>query len=243
MEELTDDAKEMLEALKVEETPSKTSSERMWAAVAAGGAGAALLGGIGKGKLLLLGALGITGVVALVLVTGPETPEPTGRGGEVATVSDGVGPSAVNEPEVPPEANEPEPPEVNEPEPKTTADPSPGALDAPLEPAEVDEPEPRPKARSRVEPSADTLEEELSLLGDAKAALGRGDAKSALSILGKHKKQFPRSSFAEEREFLRMTALCDAGKQAEARSAAERFLKKHPSSALSPRVKKLCTDP
>lgn len=238
MEELTDDAKEMLEALKVEETPSKTSSERMWAAVAAGGAGAALLGGIGKGKLLLLGALGITGVVALVLVTGPEEPQPTGPGGQVAAVSSTPEPSTPDEPQVEVEPEpEPEPPPV----PKTTADPS--LDDDPEPPAEIiEDPEPRPKPRPKPEAGPDTLEEELSLLGDAKAALSKGDTGAALSILGRHKKQFPRSSFGEEREFLRMTALCDAGKKDEARSAAERFLKKHPSSALSPRVKKLCTD-
>jgi TolA-binding protein len=232
MEELTDDAKDMLDALKADETPSKASSDRMWSAVAAGGAGAALLAGIGKGKLLLLGALGITGVVALVLVAAPGA-GPGGGDGEaspaVAAHSEGVEDRPVR-PEPAPE--DPEIVEAPEPEPEIPEAPEPKA-------AEPDERVEKPKPQ----PAPDDLEKELSLLGDAKSALRQGDTAEALGILNRHRKDFPRSSFGEEREFLRMTALCDSGKKDKARKVAERFLKKHPSSALSPRVEKLCQDP
>lgn len=229
MEELTDDAKKMLDNLKTDETPSKATSERMWAAVAAGGATAAIAGGIGKTKLILFAAFGITAIGALVVYGQPEEdPSAVGRGmGSTvpqATASPGPDPEPEPEPEPTPEEPIVEPPPV-EPTPEVET-PESDTTHKPAQPAA---------------PAAADLERELELIGEAKVALRQDDAKEALRILSEHKKDFPRSSFGEERAFLKMTALCDMGQRDKARKEAERFLKKHPKSALTPRVQTLCT--
>lgn len=232
MEELTDDAKKMLDALKTDETPSKTSSERMWAAVAAGGATAALAGGIGKGKLLLFAAFGITAIGALVVLTQLDEQGGTATRGEATAVASTGEPARPDpEPAVVPPAPEEEP---------AVEDAPPIEPDA-AEGSPSERPEPKPATKEA--PSADDLERELELIGQAKSALRGGDAKETLRILSEHKTDFPRSSFGEERAFLKMTALCDLGQKKQARREAERFLKKHPKSALTPRVETLCTEP
>jgi hypothetical protein len=238
MQDLSEPAKRMLEALKADETPSKASADRMWAAVAATGAAATVAASLGKGKLLLLGALGITGGVALWVFAGPPALEPTTSGSARSSTDARVAPANVEaQAELPPAS--------------VVETPAP-ALDAPA-PAPVTAPEPAPVVprslakKTPVKPSASAtqavdLERELALLSDAKAALGRGDAAGALAGLARHRRDFPRSSFGPERDFLRMTALCELGRRDEAREMAADFLERHPDSALRPRVEQVCRD-
>lgn len=232
MEELTDDAKKMLEALKTDETPSKSTSDRMWAAVAAGGATAAIATGLGKTKLILFAALGVTTIGAIVYLAQPDQ-EPGGTAG-IGSAAPSTAASANTEPEPDPRPEPEPPPEEPTVEPESEQQPEP------------DQPTPTPAGETKKNtapvPTAADLERDLELIGEAKVALRQKDAQEALRILNEHEKDFPRSSFAEERAFLEMTALCDLGKKDRARKQAERFLKKHPKSALTPRVKTLCTD-
>jgi len=233
VDELTDDAKKMLDSLKTDETPSKASSDRMWAAVAAGGATAALAAGIGNGKLILFAALGITAIGAIVVLSQPdEDASAVGRG--MGSAAPQVTATAGDPKPEPEPLEEPEEPEV---EPQPEVEPPP---EVEVDPAQ---PETKKTGATAAPPTAGDLERELEMIGEAKTALRQKDAKEALRILTDHKKDFPRSSFGEERAFLKMTALCDLGQAEKARKEAERFLKKHPKSALTPRVKTLCTEP
>jgi hypothetical protein len=165
MQDLSEPAKRMLEALKADETPSKASADRMWAAVAATGAAATVAASLGKGKLLLLGALGITGGVALWVFAGPPALEPTTSGSARSSTDARVAPANVEaQAELPPAS--------------VVETPAP-ALDAPA-PAPVTAPEPAPVVprslakKTPVKPSASAtqavdLERELALLSDAKA--------------------------------------------------------------------------
>lgn len=65
-----------------------------------------------------------------------------------------------------------------------------------------------------------TLAEEVALMGEARAALARGDATAALAALDRHADRFPHGTLASERDVVRITALCDAGRDGEARIAA-----------------------
>jgi len=232
MQELSEPAKRMLEALKAEETPSKTSADRMWAAVAATGATATAAAALSKGKLLWLGALGIASGVALWIIVMPPAPERT----PVASDPDSRTAEVSREP-VPASAPLPT---------------SPAASRAPTmaEPVTVPESVPVPRAAPKksevkakaIVSEAEDLERELALLSEAKAALGRDDPDGALTRLARHRNDFPRSSFAPERDFLRMTALCRLGRREQARRMAAEFLERHPGSALRPRVEQVCRD-
>jgi hypothetical protein len=243
MEELTDQAKQMLDALKAEETPSKASSDRMWGALA-GGAAAGAIVGLSKGKLLMLGALGVTGVVALVLFTGQGPDDESDTASTDPGARGGAPVVAVDEPEPEPEPElelvEPEPePELVEPAPEPAPEPASEPAREERAPKASATPAPEPAPTNAVEGSAD-LERELSLLAEAKGALRRGDAQGALRRLKAHRKEFPRSTFGEERDLLRMTALCEVGERDEARREAKSFLKRNPSSALTAQVRRVC---
>jgi hypothetical protein len=84
------------------------------------------------------------------------------------------------------------------------------------------------------------IEGEAQLLGDANAALGRGDAAGALARLGEHANKYPSGALRQEREGLTIVALCQAGRQSEGRAAAERFLSRTSKSAMATRIREAC---
>lgn len=67
------------------------------------------------------------------------------------------------------------------------------------------------------------LAEEIALLQRARRALARGDAAAALSALDEHAARFPGGTLAPERAHARVSALCLAGRRAEAETEAERL--------------------
>jgi hypothetical protein len=75
-----------------------------------------------------------------------------------------------------------------------------------------------------------TLAGERALLDLAHAALGRGDTVTALDALSRHTRQFPRGTYREEREALRVQCLRDMGKHDDARRAAASFAEQYPNS-------------
>jgi hypothetical protein len=231
MEELSDEAKRMLDAFKAAETPPRGASDRMWTAIAAGGAGLGLSAMLAKGKLIALGGIVLGGLVGIVLLVPPHDEVPTVSGRAAPEVA---APDAVERPEAP--LPTPGPPVV-----------PPAATTAPATP-------PGPADRSRrgatrteapaeeAAPAGD-LERELTLLGRAKTELAAGRPARARELLAEHAQAFPRSSFAEERELLSITALCDLGRAREARAGVEGFKRRHPGSALSERVEAICAAP
>ena len=114
----------------------------------------------------------------------------------------------------------------------TTASPQPSALPV------------RAEARSRgpspAEPrsSAPSVREEIQLLADVRAALARGDGAAALRRLDEH--VTADRQFSAERSAARILALCSLGRVAEARRAADAFLRDHPRSVQRTAVERSC---
>jgi hypothetical protein len=88
-----------------------------------------------------------------------------------------------------------------------------------------------------------TLPAELDLLHDAQSQWRAGNAAGALSLLEKHRKRFPRSQLAAERDALTVLSLCRTNRTAEARAVAKRFLQTTPRSPLRTSVEESCAAP
>ncbi len=89
---------------------------------------------------------------------------------------------------------------------------------------------PTPKRRARPTTAASTLAEELQLLRDARQLLRAGQATDALEVVARHRRAFPASTFAEERDATEITALCRAGRDEHARRKADAFARRFPAS-------------
>jgi outer membrane protein assembly factor BamD (BamD/ComL family) len=77
-------------------------------------------------------------------------------------------------------------------------------------------------------------------LEQADADLRQGDPNAALARLAEHASRYPGGALREEREGIRVVALCRAGREAEGKAAAERFLARSPRSALATRIRAAC---
>ncbi len=95
----------------------------------------------------------------------------------------------------------------------------------------------RPKVRETnaktSESANDPLARELVLLKRARSAVSAGNQAAALTAIGEHAQQFPSGRLREEREALRVTALWNMGRRAEAQRAAARFVQQFPRSVLA----------
>jgi hypothetical protein len=88
-------------------------------------------------------------------------------------------------------------------------------------------------------PEADALRHELAVLHEAHASLRAGRPDQALALLQPHA-PLDRGPLAEEAEIVRITALCQAGRDRDARAAADLFLARWPSSPVSARLRLGC---
>lgn len=95
---------------------------------------------------------------------------------------------------------------------------------------------PRPAAPSVSR--ADLAREELHLVERARAAVARGDFAAAMIPLAEHARRFRDGRLAEEREALRVTALAELGRNAEARRAIAAFERRFPRSPLLAAVRR-----
>ena len=115
------------------------------------------------------------------------------------------------------------PPVRPAPEPVVEAPPPPPLVEVP-KPVEV---APAPKMAPKL--SADErLALEKSYLEQARTAMARNDADSALSALAQHAKGFPKGQLTEERMALEVMALSSAGRSIEAKNAANAFRARFP---------------
>jgi hypothetical protein len=131
-------------------------------------------------------------------------------------------------------------------EPPPTPSAAPSADPAPPNPA------PEPATRgvdARIEPMLDppiddgvdpALAAELRLVRAAQRALERGDTVAALQRLDAHAREFADGQLAEERQALRVEALCAAGKRPQARAEATLFARHYPNSTHARRVATAC---
>lgn len=87
---------------------------------------------------------------------------------------------------------------------------------------------------------ADPVLEELMLIQQIKDALDADRPAAALAAIDAHARKFARGSLAEEREALRVVALCGAGEVARGERAQRTFLNAYPRSAYRERVRAAC---
>ena len=85
-----------------------------------------------------------------------------------------------------------------------------------------------------------SLEGEMKLLRTADAALRRGDSAAALSALNQEAAQYPHGALSQEREGMRVIALCSSG-SSQGKSAAQRFLSSAAKSPLASRIRSACS--
>lgn len=182
--------------------------------VADGGASGAATSAVGA-KAIVLAVLGLGAVAAVALGLLDRGPE--------RAVSAPARPAAAARPV----RAEPEPRQL----PAAAAAPAPDepvAEPAPHERAAV--PAPRHGAARKVRTRDLDLDAERAIVADARGALARGDADTALATLGRHEDAFTQGRLSEERESLRVSALVRAGRLDEARAHAARFRARWPSS-------------
>jgi hypothetical protein len=94
-------------------------------------------------------------------------------------------------------------------------------------------PEPTPALRS-------SMLEEFSLLRQASQALRAGKTDEARRTLREHKRRFPASSLAPERNGLELLTSCSSGTNGSSRARAEHFLASSPSSPMAEAIRKQC---
>jgi hypothetical protein len=121
---------------------------------------------------------------------------------------------------------------------------------APQTPVTVPPRSPAPQPLAPVAPAIDrpantpaidpVLAAELALVDAAKRALAAGDAALALDRLAAHARDHRRGQLAEERQALRVEALCAAGKRPQARAEATLFLREYPASTHADRIARAC---
>jgi hypothetical protein len=245
MDDLSREAQDLLRAARSFDDPSGADAERVHASVLAKvgiavGAGAAITAAttsIAASPAALLGATVVKLGAAIVVAGGLATagyvawraPSPK----SVPAVVEARDPQTVApEPLAPMIA----PSVMNPPEPAVQAP-------APV-PAKAARARPAPPASdrsSRAPRTTPDLEGEARLLEQADADLRRGDANAALARLAEHAARYPAGALREEREGVRVVALCRAGREAEGRAAAERVLARSPRSALATRIRAACS--
>jgi hypothetical protein len=100
--------------------------------------------------------------------------------------------------------------------------------------------EQKPAVPAPTSAAAPSLAEEVRLLESAQRELAAGRASSALGLLDEHARRFHAGSLAEERAAARVLALCQLGRNAEAKQAASAFVVAFPRSPLLPRLSSSC---
>ncbi len=115
------------------------------------------------------------------------------------------------------------------------AGPSATTRAAPLTPVRAAPSVPRPSAAT-----SDQLLEEARLLGEAQQHLGAARGARALQILAEYEQCFAGGGLRAEADSARVFALCQSGRRADARKAAERFLRQYPFSPVANRVREAC---
>jgi len=131
-------------------------------------------------------------------------------------------PVAAAAPPVAPRAAPPSAPPAPEPVPEAAA---PAATRVASPPPKVEH-----AARTEIRERDRTLAAERGLIEQARTALGREQAATALAALERHAHDFPQGALEEERESLLVQALVGAERFDQARKTATRFHKRFPRS-------------
>ena len=87
------------------------------------------------------------------------------------------------------------------------------------------------------------LAKERQLIDAARAGVARGHAEAALAAVARHEREFPRGQFLEERDSIRILALCAQGRVADAHTYAARFRQRYAQSVFLPQIDAALGDP
>lgn len=205
-----------------EEAPSAELSAKMMSPLALSGA-AAMSSEAGKMTALKWGALTLAvGVAATAVMLGGSSANPPGSG---------------NVPRAPvsaPRSDERGPDELaSAPEGMKNA-PTKTAVSSTLGDSKFKATPNGPVITKKAE--ASSLADEMRLLDQARTALANKDPKSALRALASYDQKYPRGTLREEATVLRVSALKEDGRAAEAKRLKDQFLKTHPESAHKTRL-------
>ncbi len=88
-------------------------------------------------------------------------------------------------------------------------------------------------------PATSTIADEISALEASRRALAAGDAASSLEQLDAFERRFSQPALGPEATLLRIQTLLALSRDEEARALGDRFLRQHPDSAYSQRVRSL----
>jgi hypothetical protein len=100
-----------------------------------------------------------------------------------------------------------------------------------------------PSAAKSPPTSTITLTREARALAEVQRELREGRSTAALAMLAAQNREFAGGALGQEREAARIMALCAAGRVAEGRPAAERFLTANPGSPLATHLRSSCSVP
>jgi hypothetical protein len=245
MSELSFEAKALIRRVGTADGPSQADRARVRRRIVAGLAGAGAT--LGSGTIASGAPAGAAGIAAVTKVTVSSVALWLVAGAAVGTaVSAPAVFSAVRRAEQTPApvsvaavGNAPSAPEGALEAPRRA---TPVALvpEAPASPAKRVMPVSVAPPRAVASVGATSLAEETRLLHAAQHELARKNTSAALALLDEHASKFPGGALAEERTAARVLALCDLGRSAEARLAADAFVRKSPQSPLVPRLRGSC---
>jgi hypothetical protein len=87
---------------------------------------------------------------------------------------------------------------------------------------------------------ASGLERERNIVAASQRALADGRPSRALDLLDQHARTFPHGAMAEDRDALRVVALCAAGRTEDAEKQRTKFFRRWPKSLHASRVRTAC---
>ena len=232
--------------------PSLASKDRMWATLEAqlefdpeppedpssgsdnGGSGAgsgAGAGGLAHATKVAGATLALAGAGLLVLALGARalrTPAPAAAPHSQLVPTPERSPAATPSPPLaePPAATQ----QIADP---SAAAPEPAPAGAAVQ-ADADQPQTRAPAKLR---APDPLAVEMALLDRARGAAG---AEAKLAALDDHRRSFARGQLAHQRELMRVELLCELGRLADAKVAAEAILSTASARSIHARVRTSC---
>lgn len=191
---------------------------------------------------LALAAVGVAGLVGLGVVvrTPPAAPTAPASATTVRTAPPPTPPAAVVARPAPVAPSAPEPaPVVEVPAARTAPPAPPRATGSTVKRAATPTWTPGDPLEM-TQAHAPTLQPELALIGAAQAALGSGDAAAALAHLDRHAEHFAHGVLAQERMAARAIALCRLERLVEGRAELARLDREAPRSPLLTRARGEC---
>jgi hypothetical protein len=106
-------------------------------------------------------------------------------------------------------------------------------------------PDTLPAVRAKAPSSArsSTLDEEVSMIDQARRAVAGGDAAEALQIVGSYDTKYPAGALSQESAEIRIEALIAQGNRPAADRLAAKFIAAHPTSPYVHRIRSLMGEP